>query len=149
MLKRPGAIAVGVDRDSLLSARQAFPSWQIEVVDVASSVALTGERDPGAAGLLLVGAIDQEGTVALCRGLRNRLGRARATLLVLVTPGREGLVRAALEAGADSCLLVPVHPKELISRLARAQQGNQPGRHTLDLDRAQREDKWRDEGGEG
>jgi hypothetical protein len=28
-------------------------------------------------------------------------------------------------------------------------QGNQPGRHTLNLDPAQREDHWRDDGGQG
>jgi hypothetical protein len=33
--------------------------------------------------------------------------------------------------------------------LARAHAGNQPGRHTLNLDQAQREDRWRDDGGQG
>jgi DNA-binding NarL/FixJ family response regulator len=77
------------------------------------------------------------------------VGRAATTLLVLVPPDREAMVRAALEAGADGCLLLPVHPKDLIASLARAREGNRPGRHTLDRDRAQREDQWRDEGGEG
>ncbi len=36
----------------------------------------------------------------------------------------------------DSCLVLPVHAKEVASLLARGRQGNQPGRHTLDLDRA-------------
>jgi hypothetical protein len=58
-------------------------------------------------------------------------------------------VRAALDAGANSCLVLPVHAKDLVSMAARAQAGNRPGRHTLGLDRAQRKDRWRDEGGEG
>jgi hypothetical protein len=33
--------------------------------------------------------------------------------------------------------------------LARVRQGNQPGRHTLSLDPAQIEDRWRDDGGQG
>ena len=45
MLKRPRALAVGVDGDSLLSTRQALPGWHIEVIDVASGLAL----DRGAA----------------------------------------------------------------------------------------------------
>jgi hypothetical protein len=58
VLKLPRAIAYGVDGDSLRTAHQAFPDWQIVAVDVASSAALNGERDPTAAGLLLVGAHD-------------------------------------------------------------------------------------------
>jgi hypothetical protein len=58
-------------------------------------------------------------------------------------------VWAALEAGADSCLVLPVHAKGMASVLARGRRGNQPGRHTLDLDRAQSEDRWRDDGGQG
>jgi hypothetical protein len=38
-------------------------------------------------------------TLGLCRGLRSQAGRAQSPLLVLVQPGREPLVRAALEAG--------------------------------------------------
>jgi hypothetical protein len=35
------------------------------------------------------------------------------------------------------------------SMLVHARAGNQPGRHTLDLERAQSEDRWRDDGGQG
>jgi hypothetical protein len=66
-----------------------------------------------------------------------------------VPSGQESLVRAALEAGADSCLVLPVDAKEVASMLARRRQGTQPGRHTLNLDQAQREDRWRDDGGQG
>jgi DNA-binding NarL/FixJ family response regulator len=41
---------------------------------------------------------------------------------------QEALVRAALDAGANSCLVLPVHPKDLTSVVARARAGNRlPG----------------------
>jgi DNA-binding response OmpR family regulator len=57
-------------------------------------------------------------------------------------------VGAALEAGAGSCLVLPFHPKEVVARLAHAQAGNRPGRHTRDLDQAQRANPWQEDGGE-
>jgi hypothetical protein len=66
-----------------------------------------------------------------------------------VSPGQEPLIRAALDEGAHGCLLLPIHPKEVTRMLAHARAGNQPGRHTLNLEHAQREDEWRDEGGQG
>ena len=33
--------------------------------------------------------------------------------------------------------------------LAHARAGNQPGRHTLSIERAQTDDCWRDDGGQG
>jgi AmiR/NasT family two-component response regulator len=81
------------------------------------------------------------------RGLRGQAGRANTPLLVLVSSPQEDLVRAALEAGAHSCLVLPVHVKDLAGVVARAGEGR-PGRHTLGLDRAQHKDVWRDDGGE-
>jgi hypothetical protein len=68
---------------------------------------------------------------------------------VLVPSGQGPLVRAALEAGAHSCLLLPIYAKEVASMLVHARAGNQPGRHTLNLEGAQCEDRWRDDGGQG
>ena len=45
--------------------------------------------------------------------------------------------RTALDASADSCLVLPVHPKELVAMVSRALAGNRPGHHTLGLDRPQ------------
>jgi DNA-binding response OmpR family regulator len=87
-------------------------------------------------------------TLGLCRGLRSQAGRARTPLLVLVRPGQQALARAALEAGADSCLALPAHAKELVTMLSRALAGSRPGRHTLGLDQPQSKDEWRDDGGE-
>ena len=57
-------------------------------------------------------------------------------------------MRAALDAGADGCLVLPVHPKQLVRLVARVRAGPRPGRHTLSLDPAPQADPWRDEGGE-
>jgi DNA-binding response OmpR family regulator len=149
MAGQPKVIALDVDPDSLVSLRQAFPGWEIESLGGASIGSLTRDWDPGAADLLVLGVRDQVAeTLELCRALRSQAGRADTPLLVLVPPAQQGLVRAALEAGADSCLLLPVHPKELASMVTRAGEGNRPGRHTLALDHAQQQDAWREEGGE-
>ena len=149
MPDRPKVIALDVDPDSLVSLRQAFPDWEIALVNGASTASLSRDWDPGTADLLVIGARDQVAeTLGLCRALRSQAGRAHTPLLVLVWPAQESVVRAALEAGAAGCLVVPIHPKDLVSMVARARAGNRPGRHTLGFDRAQREDQWRDEGGE-
>lgn len=149
MPDRPRAIAFDVDPSSLVSLGQAFPDWEVQVITGATTSSLEREANPQTAELLVVGVRDHVSeTLGLCRELRSQLGRAHTPLLVLVPPTREALVRAALEAGANSCLVLPVHSKDLIRMVARVRDGNQPGRHTLGLHRAQREDQWRDEGGE-
>jgi DNA-binding response OmpR family regulator len=150
MPHRPAVVAFDVDPDSLVSLRKAFPDSEVRAANGATTGSLARDWIPGAADLLVVGVRAQLAeTLGLCRGLRSRAGRANTPLLVLVPPAQEALVRAALEAGADSCLVLPVHAKDLVSMVARAREGNRPGRHTLSLDRAQREDLWRDDGGEG
>ena len=149
MMARAKLLAFDVDAASLSALREALPGWDIEGTDGATAGSLDHDRSPGPAELLVVGDHeDMARTLGLCRGLRSQVGRAETPLLVLVPPAREALVRAMLAAGADSCLVLPVHPKEVASMVARARAGNQPGRHTLDLDRAQRENPWQDEGGE-
>jgi DNA-binding response OmpR family regulator len=150
MRNQPRAIAFDVDPASLLSLREAFPEWEIEVVEQATAASLTQDWNVGAADLLIVGARDDEAaTVDLCRGLRKQAGRAVTPLLVLVPPAQPALVSAVLKAGANNCLVLPIHAKEVASMLVRAQAGNQPGRHTLNLEKAQIEDRWRDDGGQG
>jgi DNA-binding response OmpR family regulator len=149
MTDRAKVVVFDVDPDSLTALREAFPGWDIEATDGATVGSLDRDWRPGAADLLVVGChADVARSLGLCRELRSQAGRAETPLLVLVPPAREALVRAALSAGADSCLVLPAHPKELVSMVARARAGNQPGRHTLDLDRPQRKDPWQDEGGE-
>jgi DNA-binding response OmpR family regulator len=142
-------IAFDVDAASLDSLRQAFPGCQVEAVSGATAGSLARDWNPGGASLLVVGAREETAqTLGLCRELRSQAGRAQTPLLVLVQPAQEALVRAALDASANSCLVLPVHAKELITMVSRALGGNRPGRHTLGLDQAQREDQWRDDGGE-
>ena len=149
MQDRPKVIAFDVDTDSLASLRQAFPEWEVEATNGVTLDSLEHDCSPGAANLLVVAARARVAeTLGLCRGLRSQAGRVQTPLLVLVPPAQEALVRAALDAGADSCLVLPVHAKELVGVVTRLREGNRPGRHTLSLDRAQQEDAWRDEGGE-
>lgn len=171
----PGRLlAIDVDTVSLASLRQALPGWEIAIINGTSVSALARTWDPAAADLLVIGiGEDTTATLALCRfvaycttysrdalpGIADTVGPAElleqlrqqvnAPLLVLVPPGHATLVAGVLEAGAHSCLELPIDPKEVRAMLARARKGNQPGRHTLNLQRAQTEDRCRDEGGEG
>jgi hypothetical protein len=87
-------------------------------------------------------------TLGLHRRRRHVGRRAHSPLLVLVRPSRKSIVTDVLKAGAHSCLMLPINAKDVASMLVHAQAGNKPGRHTLDLERAQTEDRWRDVGGE-
>jgi DNA-binding response OmpR family regulator len=149
MTNRPKAIGFDVDSDSLISLYQAFPEWQIEVLNGATVTSLDKDWNPGEAELLIVGARAQVAeALGLCRGLRSQAGRALTPLLVLVQSAQGPLVRAALEAGANSCLVLPVQAADLAGVVTRARAGNRPGRHTGILDKAQSAGPWRDEGGE-
>ena len=168
------AITFDLEPASLTSLQEALPEWKIEPVNGATAGSITHNWNPGAADLLVVKAgEDVAETLALCRFLvfcnvfstdsredeartseragsrQNQIQRASAPLLLLVPVGEEALVRAALEAGVDSCLVLPIHAKEVTDMIARVQRCNQPGRHTLNLDPAQIEDRWRDDGGQG
>lgn len=88
-------------------------------------------------------------TLGLHRRRRHVGRRAHAPLLVLVPPSRQEIISDVLQAGAHSCLVLPINAKEVASMLVHARAGNQPGRHTLNLERAQTEDRWRDDGGQG
>jgi hypothetical protein len=172
--KKARAIAFDLDAPSLAALREAIPGWQIGVICGATVPSLPCDWNPGTVELLVVGVReDVTETLALCRFLAfaaansrdcrpsavatlgprrnpsNRTPHGNAPLLVLVSSGQESLVRELLEAGADNCLVLPVHAKEVASMVAHMWQGNQPGRHTLNLDRAQCEDRWRDDGGQG
>lgn len=168
------AVAFDLDVASLTSLREALPGWQINDVCGATVSSLPCDWNPGAADLLVVGVRENVSeTLGLCRflafcnpyskdsrqeaaetvgpraGLMNQTRRMDAPLLVLVSPRQETFVTAALEAGAHSCLVLPIHAKDVASMLVHARAGNQPGRHTLNLEGAQSEDRWRDDGGQG
>jgi hypothetical protein len=174
MHDRLKAVAFDLDAASLGSLREALPESEIEVVNGATSASLSHHWNPGAADLLVVQAGRQVAeTLGLCRFLvfsgafstdfreeradnleqrscqqHQALGAA-APLLVLVPSGQDHLVRTVLDAGAHSCLMLPIYAKDVSSMLVHALAGNQPGRHTLNLEGAQCEDRWRDDGGQG
>jgi DNA-binding response OmpR family regulator len=137
MQDRLKAVAFDVDPDSLIALRQVFPEWEIETVAGASASSIAQDWNPVVADLLLVGARDRVAeTLGLCRGLRSQAGRAQTPLLLLLAPGQHVLASAALQAGAHSCLVLPIRVGTLVSTLARVLAGNR------------REELWRDDGGE-
>jgi hypothetical protein len=100
--------------------------------------------------LLATDSQDERPTeLGLHRRRQNPGRRPHSPLLVLFPPTRKGVVKDLLKAGAHSCLMLPINAKEVASMLTHAQAGNQPGRHTEDLEGAQTEDSWRDDGGQG
>lgn len=174
MSQRWKAVVFDVDATSLTTLREALPGWHVNVVYGATVSSLPSDWNPGAVDLLVVGVReDLSETLGLCRflarcssysrdarheavessglrgGLLNQTRWINAPLLVLVPHGQETFVRAALDAGAHSCLLLPIHAKEVTHMLAHADAGNQPGHHTLNLGQAQSEDRWQDDGGQG
>jgi hypothetical protein len=167
-------MAFDVDTNSSASLRQALPGWQIDTVYGATVASLPCDWAPGPVDLLVVGVReDVAETWGLCRFLarytsavrasepgaveslglpKNLLEVARRTavpLLLLLPSGQGVLVEAGLKAGAHSCLMLPINAKEVASMFVHAHAGNQPGRHTLNLEGAQTEDRWRDDGGQG
>src|SRR5271166_2092046 len=125
MTKRSTAVAFDLDAASLTSLHEALPKWEIKVVTGVTADSLTHAWDPGDVNLLVVRAREEVAeTLGLCRFLvachefstdsragvaktsgrhanrQSQAQRADAPLLVLVRPGQEALVRAALEAGA-------------------------------------------------
>jgi hypothetical protein len=135
------AVAFDVDSASLSSLREALPSWEIATISGATAASLAHHWDPAAADLLVVSAGDNASeTLGLCRFLSfcTRYSteareegaetldsweslppfRLDAPLLVLAPPGQTTLVGAALEAGARSCLVLPIHAKDVASVLA-------------------------------
>ncbi len=173
MLHHFRALMFDVDRFSASSLREALPGWRIDTVYGATVASLPCDWDPGPVDLVILGVReDAEETWGLCRFLVEHSSasqetgqaagatvvppvdrqtvacRAEVPLLVLVPSGQEGLIEAGLQAGADRCLLLPIHVKDVASMFVHAHVGHQPGRHTMNFERAQVEDCWRDDGGQ-
>lgn len=144
------ALALDVDSDSLGALRRALPDWEIAALEGTNVVSLIRGRSLARADLLVLGVLaDSAATLGLCRELRSQPGHAHTPLVVLVPPAHESLVSAALAAGAQSCLVLPVHDKEIAGAVVRVHAANRPGRHTLNLDQAQQTNPWQDDGGQG
>lgn len=142
--------AFDVDAASLNTLQQAFSSWTVEAVPQAKAGLLRQEWSLGEADLLVVGIQASIAEAArVCRSLRKQARWKLTPLLVLVPQVHSKLVTDVLEAGANSCLVLPIDAREVVNMVRHVHAGNQPGRHTLDLDQAQVEDQWRDDGGQG
>lgn len=59
MPERPKALAFELDPESLVNLRQAFPGWDIEVINGAVSVSISYNRDLETAALLVLGICDE------------------------------------------------------------------------------------------
>lgn len=144
------AVAFDVDPESLERIGQAFPEWTIDIFPSTVSQFRASEPLDEVADLLVLGG-HHSGTpsAGLCRVLRTRFGCADTPLLVLVPPDTQSQVEAFLDAGANSCLILPIQVQELVDVFVRARAGNRPGHHTGKFDEAQQNDLWQDDGGEG
>src|SRR5437879_431160 len=58
--------------------------------------------------------------LGLHRRRRNVARRPHSPLLVLVAPSQKSIVRDVLKAGAHSCLMLPIHAKDVASMLVHA-----------------------------
>jgi DNA-binding response OmpR family regulator len=150
MTNQGRAVAFDVDPDSLERLGRAFPGWTIDVFPSIPCQFRTSGPTAEAADLLVVGAQPSEmPSTGLCQVLRARLSWADTPLLVLVPSDTPGQVEAFLNAGANSCLVLPIQVQELVDVLGRARAGNRPGHHTGNRDKAHQDDLWQDDGGEG
>lgn len=166
------AVAFDVDRPSMVALREALPGWQISYIYGATVNSLPSDWTAEGADFFVLGIRENASeTLALCRflafcaarpqasrqqedfvmagTLRDHSPTCDAPILVLVAAGQEMLIEALLKAGAHSCLMLPIHAQDVAAMLRHAHAGNQPGRHTLNLELAQVEDRWRDDGGQG
>jgi alkylation response protein AidB-like acyl-CoA dehydrogenase len=146
------AIAFDLDAASLMSLQEALPAWKIEELNGISTATVSRHWNPGVADLLVVCARTEVAeTLGLCRFLVHsrrysedfrRLDaeqlwsdhsrstgepRLESPLLVLIRPGEHVLMGAALEAGADSCLVLPMRARDVLGALAQAR-GRQSAR---------------------
>ncbi len=164
-------VAFDVDPISLAALEEGLPGWEVVTMDGNTLASTMNGWNPGAANLMVIGChADITKTLSLCRflayctsysadfrngpqpekaGLQHSATRSDASILVLMSQEQGQFVQAVLRAGAHTCLMLPIHSKDVAKMAASSASGNQPGRHTLNLERAQTEDPWRDEGGEG
>lgn len=89
-----------------------------------------GSRDAEPCALILLGTPDVagpldvwdgDGRLALCRSIHELPGRASARLLVLATRDEPAAIVAALDAGADGYLGLPLDATEMRDRLTQAE----------------------------
>jgi hypothetical protein len=157
------AVAFDVDAGALARLRETLPDWTIDAINEATPASLVLDWNPAAAQLLVVGAgEDAARTLGLCRflsfcaryatdarewdtrALRQGEHHLSAPLLVLLRPGHEAFAQAAVRAGADGHLLLPIDSGSVVSLLAHLWADNH--RHNGSPDRTAI-DRWNDDGG--
>jgi hypothetical protein len=74
---------------------------------------------------------------------------SQALALDVVPRGQRTVVGAALEAGADRCLLLPIEANVVAGAVAPVRAGDLESRNTLRRERVPDEDRWQDDGGQG
>jgi len=90
MTERGRAIVFDVDEASLVSLRQAFSEWQVEVSDRASIDLLIGGHSLGVVDSLVLGVgANVAESLGLCRVLRKQPGSAHTPIPMLVLPGED------------------------------------------------------------
>jgi hypothetical protein len=157
--------AFDVDAANLACLEEALPGWEIRVFNGMTAASLRRRWDLDGASLLIV-AIRGDGreSLELCRvlapgrplvaqGLRKGLADStpakKAMLFVLLPPEQEDLVWAMQDAGADRCLFLPLDANEVTDILYAVRSRDPDAQFLRDRQKAQREDRWRDDGGPG
>lgn len=112
-------ILIASDNDSLANAlrdEMSEAGHAVTRVATAAEVAALVGKPVAGIDLLLLGAHLADGDAA---GLIARLRRRGAVLpiLVICASAREDDIVAALDAGADDCLVQPLRPREVMARL--------------------------------
>jgi hypothetical protein len=157
--RRSKAVAFGMDAETLADLRQALHGWRIDCLHGATVRSMPHDWDPGEADLFVVCLRENVTEVlGLCRFLahwppcesdpqeglpetgrvdgkhENVCGRSDVPLLVLVSPGQDTLVGAALEVGARACLQLPISINDMADFLNRAPVKDSSSRHVPNHD---------------
>ncbi|MCE5217798.1 diguanylate cyclase, partial [bacterium] len=92
--------------------------WEVVSTPLAPAVLQTGLEGVDVA---IVGSQKrEEGPVSVCRQVRELAGASPLYLIALVTSAHEAALREVVDAGADDCLLMPLQPGEIWTRLRTA-----------------------------
>jgi hypothetical protein len=167
----PHACAFDLDAANLACLEDALPGWDIRALNGQTAASLPPDWASEEASLLVV-AIRGDGreSLKLCRFLAGALvpltvhtwpellpeamaerkaATRKAMLFVLLPPDHDSLVWALQEAGADRCLFLPLEANEVTDILYAVRSRDPDPKFLRDQQKAQRDERWRDDGGPG